>query len=83
MTHSSVVSYFIMNFIYFDRGNVTFKVILKMSDKYTSLKKVFDKLHHGKYYESDFSSSDVDTAIQELKTICQVLPILSIDTQVS
>lgn len=53
-----------------------------MSDKYEYLKKVIDKLHYGKYYESDFSSTDVEIAMRELKAICQSLPLLSPDIQV-
>lgn len=53
-----------------------------MSDKYEYLKKVIDKLHFGKYYESDFSSTDVEIAMRELKAICQSLPLLSPDVQV-
>ena len=53
-----------------------------MSDKYAYLQKIFDKLHHGKYYESDFTSTEVDIAIRELKSMCQSLPLLSPDTQV-
>lgn len=52
-----------------------------MSDKYEYLKKVIDKLHFGKYYESDFSSTDVEIAMRELKAICQSLPLLSPDVQ--
>nr|XP_022327071.1 uncharacterized protein LOC111126607 [Crassostrea virginica]XP_022327072.1 uncharacterized protein LOC111126607 [Crassostrea virginica] len=52
-----------------------------MSDKYAYLQKIFDKLHHGKYYESDFTSTEVDIAIRELKSMCQSLPLLSPDTQ--
>ncbi|XP_062613092.1 uncharacterized protein LOC134274861 [Saccostrea cucullata] len=52
-----------------------------MSDKYAYLKKVFDKLHQCKYYESDFSTSDVEIAIRELNAICQTLPMLIPDTQ--
>ena len=53
-----------------------------MSDKYAYLQKIFDKLHHGKYYESDFTSTEVDIAIRELKSMCQSLSLLSPDTQV-
>lgn len=53
-----------------------------MSDKYEYLKKVIDKLHFGKYYESDFSNTDVEIAMRELKAICQSLPLLSPDVQV-
>uniref|UniRef100_K1RLG0 Mitochondria-eating protein C-terminal domain-containing protein n=1 Tax=Magallana gigas TaxID=29159 RepID=K1RLG0_MAGGI len=52
-----------------------------MSDKYEYLKKVIDKLHFGKYYESDFSNTDVEIAMRELKAICQSLPLLSPDVQ--